>query len=143
MMSDYGNISVWIAVISGGAALIGSLGSQGIAAWFNLHSKKLELMYKYKGEAYADFLASVAEFALDPKNPEKYLRYLSVYEKALVFASEEVTSTLTDPNGVNIVAQRLRSAKDENDLQKIQIKDWHDAMTRNTAAMKADIIKCS
>jgi len=142
-MSDCGNISVWIAVISGGAALIGALGSQGIASWLNLHSKKLELIYKYKGEAYADFLASVAEFALDPKNPEKYIRYLSVYEKALVFASDEVASALTDHNGVNVAAQRLRAAKGESDLQDLQIKDWHDAIRRAAAAMRVDITKYS
>ena len=142
-MSGCGNIAVWTAVISGGAALIGALGSQGIAPWLNLHSKKLELRYKYKGEAYADFLASVAEFALDPKNPEKYLRYLSVYEKALVFASDEVASVLTGRDGVNVAAQRLRTAEDERELQGIQVRDWHDAITRAAAAMRMDIVKWS
>jgi hypothetical protein len=65
-MQDGGNTVLWAALISGGVALLGALGSQGLAAWVSIRSKKLGLAYKNKAQAYAELLAVVGEFALDP-----------------------------------------------------------------------------
>jgi len=138
-MQDGGSTVLWAALISGGVALLGALGSQGLAAWVSIRSKKLGLAYKNKAQAYAELLAVVGEFALDPKNPEKYLRYLGAYEGALLFASDEVAVTLTDSTGVSVSGQRLRSAQDARQLEAAQAGVWYDGIARAAKAMRADL----
>lgn len=134
-MADCSYILIWVALISGGVALIGALGTQ----WFSLRSKKLEVVYKHKSEAYNQLFDVLGAFALEPKNIDKYLTYLSAYEKALLFASNDIKSALTDRTGLNVSAQRLRAAEDNDELLGVQVNEWKDAVDRVAKAMHSDL----
>ena len=132
-------MAFWVALISGACALIGALGSQLVNALFGLKSKKLELLYKNKADTYRCLMEMAGEFALNPKNQEKYLRFLSAYEIALIFASDKVAEVLTGRTGLNVSAQRLRTAQDKYEMEGVQVKEWHDAVTALTQAMRDDL----
>ena len=132
--------TVWVVLISAGAALAGALGSQLVGAWGSLKSKRLELLYARKADAYADLLMKIGEFSFDPSDRDKYLHYLASFQGALLFASPEVAEALRGRlDGLNINAQRLRLAEDNTALDVVRSTTWFDAVAVATKAMNVDL----
>ena len=132
--------TIWVVLISAGAALTGALGAQLVGAWGSLKSKRLGLLYARKADAYADLLMKTGDFALDPSDRDKYLLYLASFQGALLFASPEVTEALSGvPNGLNLNAQRLRTAEDPTALEATRLTTWFDAVAATTKAMNVDL----
>jgi hypothetical protein len=143
-MSD----EVTTALIAGGSALggafIGALAGW-VGAWISgrlsLKSKKIELWFGRKADAYQRVLNLAGEFAADPYNQEKYLPFIGALDAATIVASPKVADLLINPkaNGLSVNAQRLRKAQTPDELQKLQMKDWYDAMKRVGDAMREDV----
>ncbi len=101
---------VWVALVVAAAALAGALGSQWIAAQSALQSRRLELHFRAKADAYKGLLERMGEFDCSPLEHPKYITFLAAYETALLFASEEVAQLLSGPmesaSTLSVCAQR-------------------------------------
>ena len=86
-----------IAGLTAIATLTASLGSQAITARANLKSKRLELSYARKADAYQNYLVEVAHFIYQPQDEEKHRAYLKALMQAKLVASIEVYNALDGP----------------------------------------------
>ena len=98
------------ALVAAAAALIGALGSQLIAGLIDLKTKRVELYFGAKQEAYGAFVRSLGEFALNPAEQAAYIRFLAVSDTALLLASDDVVAAMSDGTGINVNAGRLRQS---------------------------------
>lgn len=80
---------VLTALVAAAAALCGALGNQWVAAKATLKTGRLELYVQAKASAYKALVERMGEFGCCPLDQEKYLTFLSAYETALIFASDE------------------------------------------------------
>jgi len=130
---------VWVTIAVGLLVLLGAWGSQIIIAVANLRTKRMELSYGRKADAYRDFVIKAGTFAHDPWNEEKYIQYLHSYLGALIVSSDDVKQALDGPTGVSVNAQRLRKDRDFDSMYKKQATIWYEAMEAATAAMRRDL----
>ena len=136
--------TIWVVLISAGAALAGALGAQLIAVLGGLKAKRFELLFSRKADAYADLHRDLGHFALDPSNNDKYLQYLASQQTALLFASPEGTNALSGkPDGLSLNAQRLRSSETTRERGSVQVTTWFDSAEAATTAMNADLRRMS
>jgi len=86
-------------------------------------------------------LEKAGEFAADPKDHPKYLIFQSALDAALIVASEEVSEALDNPrkNSLHVTAQRLRLADTENEMLRIQMREWYSSMEAVKNTMRADV----
>ncbi len=132
-------------LIAAGAALLGALGSQLITGLIGLKSKRLELYFRAKGDAYTKVMDCLGDFALNPTSQTTYLKFLAATDAALLFASDEVLSALNDNQGINVNAGRLRQSAAAGGVGGIptvvhvQVTTWKDSVDRLTAAMRLDL----
>ena len=131
------------ALVAAAAALIGALGTQLVAAWGGLRTRRLELYFQAKASAYKALLERMGEFACCPLYQEKYLTFLAAYEAALVFASDEVANSLQGPVGISVNAQRLRSATTDERRSAVTFTTWYDAAKAVSTAMRNDLKRLS
>lgn len=89
-----------VAIIAAAAALSGALGSQLVATRAGLRTRRLELYFKAKADAYRTLLERIGEFALEPTSLPRYLAFLAAYEGAFLFASEKVAESLRGRSGL-------------------------------------------
>lgn len=139
--------AIWIAIASGAFALLGSLGSQAISAIAGLRTKRLELAYARKADAYNHLMQTAGAFAHDAFNEEKYVLFLNAYLAAKIICSDEVLRVLEGPEGLNANAQRLRTAQAAQNplLEKYNIAatTWNAAMEKVSVVMRADLQRLS
>ena len=121
--------------------MVGTLGSQIIAAKGALKTKRLELFYARKADAYKVLFERAADFGIDPKNVGKFLQFQAALHSALIIASEDVADILDNPrrNGLHVSAVRLRMAENETEIQHIQMHEWHQALEATKNAMRGDL----
>jgi hypothetical protein len=132
-------ITALIALISGGLALVGALGSQIINTRSAQKTKKLEIFLSRKTDAYQKLLTVAGTFALDPKNGPKYLEFLAALEVATLFAAPQVQEALSGRDGLSVNAQRLRGAQTDEELQRWQVTTWYESCQRASQAMREDL----
>jgi hypothetical protein len=135
--------SVSAALVAASAGLIGALGTQMVAAWAGLRSRRLELDFQTKASAYKALLERLGEFGCCPLDQSKYLTFLAAYEAALLFASDEVAECLRGPSGVSVNAQRLRSASTDEKRSAVAFTTWYDAIKAVSTAMRNDLKRLS
>lgn len=133
--------TVLVSIVGIIGALVGTLGSQCIAARNALKMKKIELVYGRKVDAYKLLLEKAGEFNAAPKDDQKYSIFQSALHAALIVASNEVSDALDNPrkNSLQLNAINLRSADTEYDIQRIQVDAWYRAMEAVKNAMRADV----
>jgi hypothetical protein len=136
-MSDTALVSI-LGIIG---TLGGALMSQWISARSALRVKKIELVYARKVDAYKLLFEKAGEFAADSKNHLKYLIFQSALHAAMIVASEEVSEALDDPRkkGLQYSATLLRTADNENEIQRIQMREWYSSMEAVKNTMRADV----
>jgi hypothetical protein len=134
---------IWVSIAVGVLVLLGALGSQLISAIANLKTKRMEMSYGRKADAYRDFMIKAGTFGHDPWNEEKYLQYLHSYLAALIVASDNVKETLNGKTGVSVTAQRLRVNRDYDSMSAMQSTSWYNAMEAVTVAMRDDLQQLS
>jgi hypothetical protein len=137
--------TIWVALItalSTGGVAIGSL---IINSHTTLSTKKLDVLFARKADAYKDVLDKAGEFGIDPKSPEKYLAFQSALHAALIVASKEVADIL-DGNpriSLHMNAGRLRLADSQDEIVRYQMNEWRVAMEGTKAAMRSDVATLS
>ncbi len=129
------------ALIAIAGTLLGTLGSQVIAARAALRTKRLELFYARRADAYKVLFEKAADFGVDPKNLSKFLTFQAALHAALIVASENVADILDNPRrgGLHASALRLRFAESDDDILRIQTHEWHEGMEATKRAMRADL----
>src|SRR5437660_5510730 len=138
-MPESASIPIWTAVIAALSALFGALGGQFLAGRNSLKEKRLDLLFRSKLEAYERVLDLAGKFAMSPNDQDKYRDFLSAYERAFVVASPEVAAALTDSDGLNMNAQRVRGALQQRDRDALIVGSWFQCMQRLRTAMRADV----
>ncbi len=91
-------------------ALSGALGSQLITARANLKSKRLELAYARKADAYRALLVAIASYVHKRQKPgnieEHYYTFLEAMEQAALVGSNEVYKAIYEGELKAIVTLR-------------------------------------
>lgn len=131
------------ALVAASAGLIGALGTQMVAAWAGLRTRRPELYFQAKASAYKALLERLGEFGCCPLDQAKYLTFLAAYEVALVFASDDVAGCLRGPSGISVDAQRLRSAPTDEKRSAVSFTTWYDATKAASTAMRDDLKRLS
>jgi hypothetical protein len=134
---------VLTTLVVAATALCGALGSQFVAALFALRSRRLELYFQAKASAYKALLEHMGDFGCCPLDQVKYLTFLTAYETALLFASEEVAELLSGKSGISVNAQRLRSAPTDEKRSAVAFTTWYDATKAVSTAMRHDLKRLS
>jgi hypothetical protein len=132
-----------VAIIAAAAALSGALGSQFVATRAGLKTRRLELYFKAKADAYRTLLERIGEFALEPTSLPRYLAFLAAYEGAFLFASEDVAESLRGRSGLHVNAQRLRGASSDAEREKVAVTTWYEAQKQVATAMREDLKQLS
>lgn len=130
------SLPLWAVIV---VAVVPLLISQAIAAFTTLKTKRMEVFYARKADAYMELITRIGVFARDPSNGNKYEEFLRTYNVALMLASEGVVDALAGREGLSVAAQRLRVAQSENELLGLQMRDWYDATERVITAMRTDL----
>jgi hypothetical protein len=126
-------------LVTAGAALVGALGTQALAAFVTTRQKRYELWFACKGAAYKALITSAGVFAIDPKAEGAYLKFLAALDVATLYASPNVLPMLHGSSSINVSAQRLRTAQTNEELAGLQVTDWFEAMKRLSAALRQDL----
>ena len=132
------SLSIWLVLVPALAGLVGALGSQAIGAAYTLKTKKMELSFARKADAYRDFLAKAAKLAYDPKSESCYGDYLLALMSLRLVASKDVASVSLD---VNKVAQELRRTSffgDHSEQEQVRAS-WPEAMESLMVVMRDDL----
>jgi hypothetical protein len=114
-----------------------------VNAWWNWRTKRWELVYAKKAEAYRRFLER-ASFLAHAEDPNKeYKGYLRAFHGARLVASPEVDRIITGDGSVNAAVQWLRGGdpKDAGRREKIRAEAIQPTMERAIKAMNADLRK--
>ena len=121
-------------------ALSGALGSQLITARANLKTKRLELSYARKADAYREFLVEAAHFAHDSIGEEKYRLYLKALMQVNLVASPQVYIAL-GPSGLDMVVQAIRATGVSEHQKRLDLVQNHfyDNMRLVQEAMRRDL----
>ena len=128
-----GQIEVWVPV----AALV----SVVVTAVWTRSTKRLELVYVKKADAYRDFLEKASVTAHSSDANGQYPDYLRALHAARLVASRKVSHAMMDENNINHAIQMLRSGdqKDYSRREKIRSDVIQPAMERVILAMNADL----
>jgi hypothetical protein len=119
------------------SALIGVLAT---AVW-NRSTRRFELVYAKKADAYRAFLEKASFLAHTSDTNEHYPDYLMALHSARLIASPKVERALMDNKGINYAIQMLRSGdqQDYGRRERIRSDTIHPAMERIINAMNADL----
>jgi hypothetical protein len=127
----------------GGAiiALIGSLGAQLISTRSALKLKHAELLFNQKIKAYESLLTHANEFNAEPKQGDRYVRLLTSLKAASLISPPHIAALLDNKKRTSLigVANRLRFAADQREINQLQMNEWHQMIESITAAMREDI----
>jgi hypothetical protein len=137
--------TVWVALITAVSTGTVAIGGQIISSHVTLSTKKLEILFVRKADAYKNILEKAGEFGIDPKSSEKYLAFQSALHAALIVASKEVADILDDnPRmSLHMNANRLRMADNQDEIARYQMHEWREALESTKTAMREDVAKVS
>ena len=140
-------LGLWIAAASGIFALVGALGSQLISALANLKSKRIELVYIRRLDAYKDLIGKVVLFEKDSKDHENYShlleeKYSHLFEAFLAtipIGSDAVIESLVGKkHGLIHIAKQITDTKD--DVERSDLLDkYHEALEYLASAIRQDL----
>lgn len=128
--------AVVVALVSGGFALAGALGSQ----WLASRRSRMELSFQARAKAYSEYLAALGGFAVTPRDETIYTEYLSAYERVRILGSDEVVEAIEfRPTGLRYIVQKLRTAEDDTEQFKVKVRELHNAVEAISKTMRRDM----
>ena len=132
-----------VAAIVGLSTVAVALGGHLIGARSALNSKKLEVLFSRKADSYKTVLETAGEFASSPNDIVKYHAFQNSFHAAVIVASKQVADALDNPrsNSLHMNAQRLRTAQDEHEIERIRMTSWYESMESTKAAMREDLAR--
>ncbi|HEV3162586.1 MAG TPA: hypothetical protein VGZ22_01000 [Isosphaeraceae bacterium] len=127
--------SIVIAVMGLIGVLLGSV--------LTRRTKRLELVYAKKAEAYQNYLEKAGTLAHSTNTGEHYEDYLRALLSARLVASPIVEDALMDQQGINWALQELRcgSETDYGGRESARSERIHPAMERVIKAMNKDLLR--
>jgi hypothetical protein len=133
--------TVFVALITGSTTAFVAIAVQLINSQNALNTKKLDILFARKADAYKMVLEKAIEFGVDPKMQEKYTALQSSTHGALIVASKEITDALDGNSRISLHmnANRLRFADSEQEIERYQTHEWLQALERLKTAMRSDV----
>ena len=131
--------ALWIALISGGLALLGALGSQIINAVVNLKSKRMELVYSRKADTYKEFMQKAGTFWNDPHNEEKHSQLVHIFFATTIVASSTVLEALKQEGGMYRISRSLHRTPRESEEFDTKREAWIRVFEQVGQAMRNDL----
>jgi hypothetical protein len=133
--------TVLVALITGTTTAAVAIAVQLINSQNALNTKKLDILFARKADAYKIVLEKAIEFGVEPKTQEKYLALQNSVHGALIVASKEVADVLDgDPRiSLHMNANRLRLADSEQEIERYRSQEWREAVERIKTAMRSDV----
>jgi hypothetical protein len=130
-----------IAVIVGAGAVILS---QWIAGRWGLKHRTAEIYLSNKADAYAALFVAIHELIYSQWDDIKYAIYRSTFERAKMFASDEVRKILEgdgkpEPGTLSHAIELLRRSEDVNKKLHVQVHDLYRAMSQLSNACRRDV----
>jgi hypothetical protein len=130
-----------IGVMIGGAT---ALVSQWLSGWWGVKHLKTNIYLSNKADAYAALFAAIHNLLPSPHNELKYAAYRSAFERAKMFASEDVRRILEgdknpQPDTLSHAIEILRHSDEENRTVSIRVNELYYAMSRLSDAGRRDI----
>ena len=127
------------AVVGAAASLIG----QWIVGRWGLKHREADIYLSNKVTAYAELFGAVYEVNNAPRDEVKYANYRTAFERAKMFASEEVRTILEGeekpgPDTLVYAIQRLRRSEDKAEADEVRTKEFYQAMERLSDACRRD-----
>jgi hypothetical protein len=142
MLSMIGESALWIALVSGGAALLGSLGSQIISALVSLKAKRMETVYSRKADSYKEFLQTAGAFWVTPHNDKSYAQFVHAYFATFLVASEQVRINFyAEDQNVYDLATKMRHAAAESTEFEDAKRLLKIILQQSTERMREDLQK--
>ena len=126
------------AIIGAGAALVGALGTQWLAARSALKLRRLQLLFERKSARYSALLESLGALAFEP-SLATYKTYLAEYQQTRLVASREVLDTLDRSEGLHECAIKIRESG--NIVERLLLGEgpWQRAVESAVRAMQYDL----
>lgn len=130
-----------IGVLAGGAV---ALAAQWVSGWWGLQHRKAEIYLSNKTSSYAALFGDVHDLLVSPHDEIKYSAYLSAFERAKMFASDDVRIILEGdkkpgPDTLSHAMQLLRGSADRNEETRVRVHELHRAMSRLSDACRRDV----
>lgn len=144
-MFNFPEISAaWAAIIGAVVGAATSLIGQWIAGWWGLRHREADIYLSNKATAYAELFGAVYEVNNALGDEVKYANYRTTFERAKMFASEEVRIILEGkekpgPDTLDYAIQRLRRSEDNAEADGVRIKEFYQAMERLSDACRRDM----
>jgi hypothetical protein len=139
-MAESGIQQIIIGVIIGA---VPALASQWISGWWGLKHRKVEIYLSNKAASYAALFGAVHELLVSPRDELKYAAYRSAFERAKMFASDNVRIVLEgdkkpQPDTLSHSIELIRRSEDQNQELHTRIHELHRAMSRLSDACRRD-----
>ena len=130
-----------IAVASGVFALLGSLGSQIINTRATLKTKRMELVYDRKLEAYTNFLEKAVTLAQEIGSEDKYLDLQRAFLTVATVASQDVYDVIAETKtGVVHLGRKAHTLNMKSDASgKQSHQSYMEAVEALARAIRNDL----
>ena len=135
------SLPTWLLIMIAVVPLAGAVTTSLVMLYSNLKTKKMELFYARRADAYKELMINAGVFSRDPTNEQKYEEFLRSYNVAFMLASSDVALALAGREGLSVTAQRLRVAESEKETLTLQTRDWYKTIGIVVNAMRADLQK--
>jgi hypothetical protein len=123
-------------------ALCGSLGAQIISTRASLRLKQAELLYVQKRESYEKLIQSANEFNANPTDKDCYVRLQSTIQYVIIICPPTLSNLLQNTHSTKslmYVANLMRFAPNQGEINRLQIHQWHDVIEHITSAIREDL----
>ncbi len=137
--------AAWAAIIGALVVAVASLGGQWIVGRWGLRHRAADIYLSNKVTAYGELFGAVYEVNNAPGDEVKYANYRTAFERAKMFASEEVRAILEGkekkpgPDTLDYAIQSLRRSEDKAEADGVRIKEFYQAMERLSDACRRDM----
>lgn len=130
-----------IAAAGGLAGAIGAVTAQAVNGWFARTTKKVEMSYARKADAYSALLQKAGSFGLDPASDEKYAAFLTAFHTAWLLAGPDVEKYISLNGSIAECAKALRDQATLGDDAGVaeQRGKYNGALQVAIHAMRADL----
>src|SRR5437899_298614 len=99
------SLPVWLLIMLALLPLLGALANQLVVLYSNLKTKRMELVWARRADAYKELAMKAGVFSRDPTNEDKYEDFLQAYNVAFMLCSSDVASALAGRDGISVAAQ--------------------------------------
>ena len=140
-MIETGMQQIIIGVVLGAIPV---LLSQWLSGWWGVKHRKAEVYLSNKSDSYAALFVAVHELLNSPRNELKYAAYRSAFERAKMFASDDVRKLLEGdkrpgPDTLSHSIELLRQSEDATNELRVRVRNLYSDMSKLSDACRHDM----